>query len=120
MSAETDLRALLAGHAGLAALVGANIAHNAIKAQTPPPYVVFSCSHSPVLTIDGTRLADQCVFSIQCWGKTAGNAEAVADAVLAALATAPSARGVATTARASGYDEELGFDATILSVEWWA
>ena len=120
MSAETDLRALLAGHAGLAALVGGNVAHNAIRAQTAPPYVVFTCSHSPVLTVGGAQLADQCLFSIQCWGKTAANAEAVADAVLAALATAPSARGVATTARASGYDDELGFDATILTVEWWA
>ena len=120
MSAETDLRALLAGNAGLAALVGANIAHNAIKAQTAPPYVVFTCSHTPVLSVLGQQLADQCLFSIQCWGKTAANAEAVADAVQAALATALSARGVATTARASGYDEEMGFDATILTVEWWA
>jgi hypothetical protein len=120
MSAETDLRALLAGHAGVSALVGSNIAHNAIKAQTPPPYVVFTCAHSPLLTIGAGALADQCLFSIQCWGKTAANAEAVADAVQAALATAPAARGVAITSRASGYDEELGFDATIFSVEWWA
>lgn len=120
MSAETDLRALLAGHAGLAALVGANVAHNAIKAQTAPPYVVFTCTHAPVLNLAGAQLADQCLFSVQCWGKTAANAEDVADAVRAALATAPAARGVAVTARASGYDDELGFDATVLSVEWWA
>lgn len=120
MSAETDLRALLAGHAGVAALVGNNIAHNAIGSPTPPPYVVFTCSHTPVLGLDSAMLVDQCLFSVQCWGKTAANAEAVADAVQAALATAPAARGVATTARASGYDDELGFDATILTVEWWA
>jgi hypothetical protein len=120
VSAETDLRALLVSHAAVTALVGVNVAHNAIRAQTAPPYVVFTCAHAPLLSIGGAVLADPCVFSVQCWGKTAASAEAVADAVQDALLTAPAERGVAITSRASGFDEELGFDATILSVEWWA
>lgn len=119
MTAETDFRSLLAGHAGTAALVGSAIAHNAMGSGTPAPYVVFTCSHDPVQVLDSTVLGDVCTFTVQCWGKTAASAEAVASAVVAAIATAPSARGATVTSRASGYDDETGLDATILSVEWW-
>ena len=120
MSAETDLRALLAGHAGTAALVGTAIAHNAIRQGVGAPYVVFTCAHDRQLGLDNTLLADACSFSLQCWGSTAAQAEAVADAVTEAIATAPTARGACVTSRASGYDDETGLDATILTVEWWA
>lgn len=120
MSAETDFRALLAAHAGTVALVGTSIAHNAIRSGTPAPYVVFTCQHSPQLGLDNTLLADQCSFAVQCWAATASAAETVATAVSAAVATATSARGACVVDRASGYDDETGLDATILTVEWWA
>ncbi len=119
MSAETEFRALLAGHAGTAALVGAKVAHNAIAVGTPAPYIVFSAAHNPVMGLAAVPLGDAGTFTVQCWGKTAGAAEAVADAAAAAIGTAPTARGAAVTARASGYDEETGLDAVVLTVEWW-
>lgn len=120
MSAETDLRALLAGHAGTAALVGDRIAHNAIRQGAPTPYVVFTATHDPIRNLLGDQLADQVAFAVQCWGGTAAQAEAVADAVTAGIAQAPVQRGAVVTTRASGFDDELGLDAVILTVEWWA
>lgn len=120
MSAETDFRALLAGHAGTAALVGANVAHNAIRSGVPAPYIVFTAAHDPVRNLNGDLLADGCTLTVQCWGNTAAQAEAVADQATAAIATAPAARGATVTARASGYDDETGLDAVVLTVEWWA
>lgn len=120
MTAETEFRALLAGHAGTAALVGTRIAHNAVASGTAPPYVVFTCAHDPILVLDGAPQGDQCVFTVQCWAGTAAAAEAVANAVVAAVANAPVARGATVISRASGYDEETALDATVLSVEWWA
>lgn len=120
MSAETEFRALLAGHAGTAAIVGANVAHNAIRSGVPAPYIVFTATHDPVLNLAGKILADPCTFAVQCWGNTAAQAEAVADQAAAAIATAPTARGAAVTARASGYDDETALDAVVLTVEWWS
>jgi len=120
VSAETALRALLAGNSAVAALVGTAVAHNAIRQGVPAPYVVFTCAHDPQLGLLSNLLADRCSFAVQCWGNTAGQAEAVADAVVAAVGTAPAAHGACITSRASGYDDETGLDATILSVEWWA
>ena len=120
MSAETDFRALLAGHASVAALVGNNIAHNAIRNGVPAPYMVFTAAHDPVLNLLNEVLADACTLTVQCWGNTAAQAEAVAAAAVAAIATAPTARGATVTSRASGYDDETGLDAVVLTVEWWS
>lgn len=120
MSAETDFRALLVGHAGVAAIVGTKVAHNAIRSSTGAPYVVFTAAHSPQLNLLGEVLADAVTLTVQCWAATAAGAETLADAVTAAVADAPTARGAAITQRASGYDEETGLDAVVLTVEWWA
>ena len=44
---------------------------------------------------------------------------AVADAVKAAVATAPAASGACVTGRSSTFDPETGQDGTVLAVEWW-
>ncbi|MDT7836456.1 tail completion protein gp17 [Aquabacterium sp. OR-4] len=120
MSIETDFRALLAADAGVIALAGTAIAHNAIGQGVAPPYVVFTAQHDRLLGLDNTVLADQCVLTVQCWARKVAEAEALADAVVAAVATAPARHGACVTARASAYDEETGLDATVLTVEWWA
>lgn len=120
MSAETELRALLAANAGVAALVGQAIAHNAVPQNAAAPYVAFTAQHDRVHNLVGELLADEVTFAIQCWGKTAAQAEQVADAVISALGSAPSTRGVVITSRASAYDDETGLDATVLTVSWWA
>ena len=119
MSIETDFRALLAGYSALTALVGTRIAENAEPEGSALPLVVFSATHDRTLGLDNSLLADQCSIDVQCWAETAVAADAVADAVIAAIATAPTAAGAVVVARSSTFDAELGLDATILAAEWW-
>lgn len=119
MSVETDFRALLAGYAGLTALVGTRISQNAVPDAAGLPCVVFTATHTRFLALDNTLQADQVALSVQCWAETAAAADAVANAVVAAVATAPAAAGATVLGRATAYDAEIGLDATALSVEWW-
>lgn len=118
MSAETSLRALLAGHAAVAAIT-TRIAINAIAGGAAPPYIVFTGAHDLSYGLDGTLLTDQVSFDVQCWADTAARAEQLADAVQVAIGTAPTAAGATVTGRTGGYDDETGLDAVILQVEWW-
>lgn len=120
MSIETDFRALLAANAGVAALVGTRIALNAVPDNSGYPLIVFGATHNRTLGIDNTLLADQATLVVMCWGKTSAEAEAVADAVIAAVPTAPAAAGAVVLDRAGTFDEELGLDGVALTVEWWA
>lgn len=119
MSIEADFRALLAGHAGVAALVGTRIAQNAVPDAAGLPCVVFNANHNRILGLDNSLQADQAAIAVQCWAETAAAADALADAVTAAVATAPAAAGAVVLDRSSAYDAELGLDATALTVEWW-
>jgi hypothetical protein len=120
MSAETDFRALLAGHAGTAALVSTRIAQSAVTQDSVVPLIVFTTSHEREFGLDGTLLSQPVSISVQCWGETPAQAESVATQVKAACATAPIARGCTVTSEASGFDPELALDAVELTVEWWA
>ena len=120
MSIETDFRALLTGYAPLSALVGTRIAMNAVPEGSVVPLVVFSATHDRTLGLDNSLLADQCSIDVQCWAETAVDADQVADAVIAAIATAPAASGAVVLGRSTTFEPDLGLDATILSAEWWA
>ena len=120
MTIEADFRALLAGYAGVTALVGSRIAQNAVPDAAGLPCIVFTATHTRYLTLNNTVDADQAAISVQCWAETAAAADTVADAVVAAVATAPAAAGAVVLDRASAYDPEMGLDATALTVEWWA
>lgn len=121
MSIERDFHATLAAHAPLTALVATRIAQNAVPGGAAAPLVVYIATHNPTLGLDNTILADQCLLQTQCWGNTAAQADAVADAVQGAIATGlAAAAGAVVLDRASAYDEELGMDGTVLTVEWWA
>lgn len=120
MSIETTFRALLAAHAPLAALVGTRIAQDVMAQGQPTPFVVFTATHDLQHNLLGEVLADACTLTVQCWGTTSAQAEAVADAAQAAVATAPGDAGATTTSRTAGYDEETDLHATVLAVEWWA
>lgn len=114
MSAETDFRALLVGNAGVTALVGTKVAQNAMPPDKAPPFVVFTATHNPSYGLDGTLLDDEVTFDVQCWATTSLTADAVADAIDAAL---PASHAV--VGRASGYDSELNLDCTVLTIQWW-
>lgn len=120
MSVEADFRALLAGHAPLTALVSTRIALNAVPDQSALPLVVYAVSHNRTLGLDNSLLADQCAIAVQCWADTATQADAVADAVLGAVATAAASTGAVVTERSTTFDPDIGLDATLLTVEWWA
>ena len=120
MTVETDFRALLAAHAPLVALVSTRIALNAVPEGSAFPLVVFAAQHTPTLGLDGTLLAHQATLDVQCWAETAAAADAVADAVVAAAALAPAARGCALLGRTTTHDPEVGKDGTTLSFDWWA
>lgn len=116
MSAETEFRALLVADAALTALVSTRIAQNGVPQGAVFPLVVFTASHNPTYGLDNTLLDDEVTFNVQCWAATALQADAVADAVDAALA---GSSGIVTE-RASAYDQDLGADCTVLTIQWWA
>jgi hypothetical protein len=115
VSAETTFRALLANDVALAALTSRRIAQNAVPQGVVFPLVVFASSHKPTYGLDGTLLDDEVTFQVQCWASTALQAEAVADAAAAALGTSGT-----ITERSSAFDEDLGADCVVLTVQWWA
>jgi hypothetical protein len=120
MSAATEFRALLDGHAPLTALVGDRVALNAVPEGAAFPLVVFAVSESPVVGLDSETSVTQCAIEVECWADDPAASSAVADAVKAAMGAAPAARCACIVARAGSFDPELGKDATTLSVEWWA
>lgn len=121
MSVETDFRAALAAHAPLVALVGSRIAQDAVPDGATYPLVVFSVRCDPALGLDGAAMAEQCALSVQCWANSGSAAAAVADAVVGAVVAAEAAGAYAyLNERSTSFDEELGLDAVLLTVEWWA
>lgn len=118
MSAESDFRALLAGYAGLSALVGTRIAQSAVPQSDAYPLVVFTSEHDRTVMLDNTLGCDEVIFEVQCWAKSAADAQAVAAQVIAACATAPAARTCAVVESTSTFDPELQLDGVALTVEW--
>jgi hypothetical protein len=117
MSIETDFRALLAAHSPLVALVGQGIALNAVQPDQPLPYIVYTAEHQIEHNLQGDVVDDTASLTVQCWGKTPAQAEAVADQVVLALDAAPLTSYAAVLTRATGFDPELQLDACLLTVE---
>lgn len=116
MSMESDLRALLAAYAPLAALVSTRIAADRIEQGAIRPFVVFTRTGTETIqTLNGAVHANKATFDVQCWANTRTSAEAVADAIQDALV----ADARAIVGRASGYDADLDLEATVISVDWW-
>ena len=117
MSAETALRALLVADGATAALVGARVSADRMEQGAARPFVVFARTASlPVTTIGGTVLKTQASIDVQCWADTRAGADALADAVTAAV------RGVISQTvpgRSGVYDSDLDMHGTILNVNWW-
>lgn len=117
MSAETDLRTLLAAAAGVTALVpAARIALNAAAEGSSYPLIVYAAQRTREHGLDNTLHAQGITYEVQCWAETPASAEAVADAVEAAISATTA---YLTTARASGFDQDLLLDVVSLTVERW-
>ncbi len=120
MSAETELYAVLAGSAGLAALVGsgaaARIYPDAIPEDKPLPAVVYSVeSATPEACLDSSVAATATRFRLVGWGETRTAAKAVGDQIVIALR----AIGVPEDNRFSGFDGEVGQYADVTEITWW-
>ena len=117
MSLDTDLRAALAGNAGITALVGTRIVADRMEEGAARPFIVFSRATTDYQTgLDGTVLAERATFDVQCWADTRASAEAVCDAA----ATAVRAAGFLTTGRRAEFDPESDLWAAVLSIDHWA
>lgn len=121
MTPEGLLRVALLAYPPLVVLVGDRVAQNGVELGVALPYIVFSAQHAPTMgLLDSVPMINQVTFSLECWSASAVEADAVADAVLAALLSqAPPNAAATLLARGSGFDGDLGLDATVLSVEWW-
>lgn len=114
MSAESQFLTLV--ETPLAALVGTRISSDRMEQGKARPFVVFSRSSTEYQnTLDGTVEGSRVIFDVQVWADTRSSAEAVANAIEAALLT--DQRPV--LGRSSGYDPDLDLEASLLSVEWW-
>lgn len=118
MSAETDFRALLTGHAPLLAVVpAARIAQNGVDASAVAyPCIVFTSSHAPTYGLNNTLLDDQVTFSVQCWGETSAQAASVAALVRDALAADAD---YLVLAEETVFDSELELDGVALTIDRW-
>lgn len=118
MSAQSDIRALLAGYAPLTALVSTRIALNAVPQDSPLPVVAFSTSGSPEYTLDGTVIDYPLSVEVQCWAETSSAAISVAAAAKAAIEADSPRRGWVVS-ESTGYDSGTDLHAQIITVEWW-
>lgn len=114
MSATTDLQALLSGSPALARLVGTRIVSDRAEAEWPRPFLVYSGSAAPDYTLTNEAVATMTTFSLQCCADTRKQAEAVADAVQAALDLE-----AIVVDRSTGFSQNLDVELVTLTVEWW-
>lgn len=113
MSAESNLYAVLSGHGPLTALVAGRIYPDAMPEDTAYPVVVYSRQGTePVVAISGDKHGEFVAMRLESWAKTRTAADAVGDAVEAALLTA---REV-PAGRQGGFDAETGLFATLIDV----
>lgn len=113
MSAESTLYSLLDTHAGLAGLVAERIYPGALPEGCDYPAVVFARTDTQGIdTLHGTRLAEDVTLSVQGWGLTRTQANAVGDQIQAAL----KASGNLPTNRADVADDATGLDGVEITV----
>ena len=117
MSAETALRATLVAHTATAALVGQRVRAERAEQDDVRPFVIFTRTASePYNTVDGAVLATLVSLDVQCWADTRTGADALADAVSAAIRAVPTQ---SVAGRSSGYDADLDLEVTNLNILWW-
>lgn len=116
MSAETTFYATLSGAAGVTALVASRIYPDNVAQEVDLPAVAFSRIATEVI---GTMSAPVVTTkaSIECWcmATSRAQAEAVADAAIAALSLA----WVVMTSRRAEYDSESETWACVMTFDAW-
>jgi hypothetical protein len=119
MAAEAEFRALAVAHAPLTALVSTRVALNAAPQGSALPLVAYTVNHENRHTLLGDAVAeDIATIEAQCWANTGAAAQAVADALQAAIYAQTPVRKGWVDRRSTGYDAELDLHAVVLSVQW--
>jgi Protein of unknown function (DUF3168) len=116
MSAEADLRTLLASASAVTSLVGARISADRIAQDAVRPFIVFVRSATlRERGLDGTLHGSKVTFSIQAWADTRVAALAVIEAVQSVLES----NHHAVVDHAADSDPDLDLEAATLSVDIW-
>jgi hypothetical protein len=99
VSIESDLVTSLLAHAPLSALIGQRLVPDKMKQAGTRPFVVYVVKRTPEYNLLNELQCTTCDFTLQAWGDDRESADAVTDALVAALA--------ASTVEAGGipYDE---------------
>lgn len=117
MSAETELYSVLSGAAGVTALVGTRIYPDVVPVQKDLPAIAFMRSETEyVNTIHGTApLAKVVTLEVGCMAAVRLDAEALADAVEAAVAVG----GFIVVGRVPDLESGVDYVSTVLTVKFW-
>lgn len=112
MSAEEDLYTALSGDAGIIALVGTRVHIDKRDEDEVLPSIVFQRTGTrPVTTIHGTVVANTIALGVACVAETRASAEAVANAVEAAVVPT-----FILVNRVSDYDPDTQFHVATVSL----
>jgi hypothetical protein len=120
MSAEAFLYGTLSAYAGVTAIVGAGagarIYPDEAKEGAALPLIVYNQGTAlPEFTLNNALAATQNSISVTCWAATRIAAEALADAVVLAMA----AQGEIHGPRDSDFDEANQAYAAVITFTFW-
>ncbi len=116
MSAETLLYSTLSGAAAVTAIVSTRIYPDVVPQDATLPCVAFNRIDTVYHTTihSAVPVAETAILEITCMSSTRVNADALADAVLAAVGAA----GYVPSGRRGEIDTENGLWASVLTVEY--
>lgn len=120
MSIDTDVYAVMSGHAPLTALLGSGanfrMFPSVIAQGVAMPAGAYALRTEPVGTVDGLVVAYQTRVTVQCWAEGIAQAKQIADAVVGAF----SAVVVPLQTRDGTFDAEIGLHVETVEFDWWS
>lgn len=120
MSIDSDVFAVMSGHAALTTLLGSGSAmrmYPSVIAQgASMPAAAYAIRTDTVGALDGTVSLYQTRVVVECWAEGIAQAKAVADAVVGAFAAAV----VPLQGRDGRFDAEIGLHVETVEFDWWS
>jgi hypothetical protein len=120
VSVESDVVASLLAHAPLATLVGQKVSPDKVLQDVTRPFIVYTVQRTPHHTIDNACRTTLYTFTLQAWADNRTSADAVADAVEAALAaSALEGGGIPVDDRQTISESDLDFEGNEITFTYW-
>lgn len=120
MSIDSDVFAVMSGHAPLTALLGSGSAFrmypSVIAQGEPMPAGAYAIRSDTVQTLEGIVAAYQTRVVVECWAEGIAEAKSVADAVVSAFASAV----VPVQSRDGRFDVDIGLHVETVEFDWWS